>query len=298
MRWVLAVVAVAILVLVIWAAVPTREGDTIGDPGPGATEDAYDGIAHAYVENIDLRAMTARIHAEVTLDGGWQQILSQLGDQRPTATFATNIGSDEPTVEVPLQLGMSVSFDIPIAGNPISYPQDEYRTRFRLTFTAPDGVPLPTLFDRTRYGRELAIAMTFIQLDPNLRDWVLDQEDNNQDQPRFGERVPNLDGSVVFTISRSDKTLAYVYGIMVLPLLIVAGYLVATRRMASSWRDTQTSPLELAAALLAVITLRQVLIPPDIAGFTTLDKWLGIQVAAITAVTVGSHLFVSRGSGG
>ncbi|GAA4912902.1 hypothetical protein HD597_012359 [Nonomuraea thailandensis] len=78
---------------------------------------------------------------------------------------------------------------------------------------------------------------------------------------------------------RSPKTLAFAYGIMPLPLLLVLGYLVARHRACGSWTDSRTSPLELAAALLAVITLRQASIPSDVAGFTTVDKLLGIQVS-------------------
>ena len=71
-----------------------------------------------------------------------------------------------------------------------------------------------------------------------------------------------------------------------LPLLLVLAF-SATRHQAAG--SEQTSPLEFAAALLAVITLRQVLVPPDIAGFTTLDKLLGIEVAFITAATIILH---------
>lgn len=52
-----------------------------------------------------------------------------------------------------------------------------------------------------------------------------------------------------------------------------------------------TSPLEFAAALIAVITLRQVLVPPDVAGFTILDKILGIQAATITAIVIVVQTF-------
>ncbi|MBB6347968.1 hypothetical protein ACWGH8_26050 [Nonomuraea muscovyensis] len=73
------------------------------------------------------------------------------------------------------------------------------------------------------------------------------------------------------------------YAILATPVLLV--FALALRRL----RNKNTSPLELAAALLAVIPLRQVLVPSDISGFTLLDKLLGIEVAFITAVRLFAY---------
>ena len=78
-------------------------------------------------------------------------------------------------------------------------------------------------------------------------------------------------------LSRPTHLRLFVYAVAVAPLLlgIAAGF---------SWlRDRRSTgaPIELAAALLALLPLRQVLVPGDITGITRLDHLLGIEVVII-----------------
>lgn len=289
MRWLLVVLTVAVLCTTIWAAWPPSQGDSIGSPG-GADENRYDGRAHAVVKNVDLRTRTVSVVVEVALHGAWQSVLAQLGDKEAVARVSSPGQRAMVPAEVPLETRMSIPMEIPLSGESVDYPHDRYGTAIRLWITVPDGITMPTLPEHARSNRELRLRYTFIELDKNLRDWTLYQQDaaeNTLPRNRLEEAWTNL---VHFVIKRTPQTLAFVYGVLILPLLLVLGYLAARHRAGRSWSDTRTSPLELAAALLAVVTLRQVLIPADVAGFTLLDKLLGIEVAAITTLTILSHV--------
>jgi hypothetical protein len=146
-------------------------------------------------------------------------------------------------------------------------------------------------------GRTLTLFVFTVGLDDNLGDWTLPPLGDNShsyhvdtggkvEGARPGSDVVHrlrLDEAIQVDLARRPNTLAFVYAILATPVLLV--FALALRRL----RNRNTSPLELAAALLAVIPLRQVLVPSDISGFTLLDKLLGIEVAFITAVRLFAY---------
>jgi hypothetical protein len=78
----------------------------------------------------------------------------------------------------------------------------------------------------------------------------------------------------VLVVSRGPTTITFILGVLASPLLITIAFTWRRWRRAADGEDV-TSPLELASALLALLTLRQVLVPADMPGITWVDKIQG-----------------------
>jgi hypothetical protein len=79
--------------------------------------------------------------------------------------------------------------------------------------------------------------------------------------------------------SRGWAYWAFIYAVSLMPAMIGLSFFVRTRRGVSA-NDTSAA-MELAAALLALIALRQVFVPTDVVGLTRLDFVLGVQLLAV-----------------
>jgi hypothetical protein len=84
-------------------------------------------------------------------------------------------------------------------------------------------------------------------------------------------------------------------GVASIPVLIGASFLaVGLRRRRSRLEGpVDVGLLELASALLALLALRQVLVPGNIISFTDLDDYLAIELAVIVGGTLIGFLVVA-----
>ena len=88
--------------------------------------------------------------------------------------------------------------------------------------------------------------------------------------------------SVKAVFSRGWDFSAFVYAVSLMPAVIGLGFMV--RRHGKPNPGNTAAALELAAALLALIALRQVFVPANISGLTRLDLLLGVQLALLCAL--------------
>lgn len=293
MRWLVLTLAWVVLGVAIWAALPFGDGAELDAPAlPEST--AYDGNVHLTIRSIDLGTQELTVTAHLGLtgadraqqDGATASLAVRSGPAADGAGGGTvrdvaDIPLDATNVEVP-------SFRVPLArGSANDYPHDHYSAQLLFQLTVPDGGPGD--------GRRLVLYVSTISLDDSLRDWTLPVPDGPTrsfyDQDGAGPRTaddirPGVD-PVRFDLVRGPRLHAYVYSVLAMPLLLVAALLVFRRR-------TGGSALEVAAALLAVVTLRQVLVPGDISGFTVLDKLLGIEVAIIAVASIHAQAAARR----
>ena len=105
---------------------------------------------------------------------------------------------------------------------------------------------------------------------------------------------PNQDGdSVEIKLVRHRAFSIYVLAICILPLLIALAF--AYRRFPKfGGRRDDTSPLELASALLTLLALRQVLVPGDLVGLTVIDRILGVELSIVVLLTLWAYLAESK----
>jgi hypothetical protein len=95
---------------------------------------------------------------------------------------------------------------------------------------------------------------------------------------------------VVFTRPRSGQLFILVMALAPVLLIAVIAHLSFTRRSTAF-----EFPLEVTAALVALLPLRSVLVPSDLPGLTVIDYLLGIEVMALIGlVAVGYTLTFTR----
>jgi hypothetical protein len=283
----------------VFAFVPPAEEETRTreeTPPPRLSEAAYDGTVGITIEDLDLRARTMTMSMYIDLNEQWAEVRDNLTlDVVLQGLAADDVASGEMKFW-PEGGSRSLSLTIPMRVNDTElYPLDDHGISVNVRATAPAGVPLPPLTGPARDGRDLKLAITSWRLGDSMREWTVSQSalsGTNLSNTEPGSTVANIDDAyTVFFLERSTGNVVFIITIAATPFLLVLGYLLA-RFSTGRIGDTQTSPLELSAALLAIITLRQVLIPAEISGFTLLDKALGFEVVVLVAITVFAHVII------
>jgi uncharacterized protein DUF4436 len=282
-----AIVALGLIGVSIWATIPSNERAKVGDFPPTedyANDNSLDGNVVIIVKKVDIPTRKVQLDIYPNLN-----IASDLVIGDSTLTISTQDGTQTKSftmnsLDIVDEDPPPPSFEVPMSsGSPTEYPFDSYSFNVSLNVSAADNIKLPPLDDHDRVGNNLVLSISVVVLDYDLRDWQLST------YSPVDIRSTLLDESLTIHISRDASTVAFIAAIIAVPLILVLGYLFARHRPGGS-TDSRTSPLELTAALLATITLRQVLIPGDIAGFTDLDKIIGIEITILVAITLYSHV--------
>jgi hypothetical protein len=192
---------------------------------------------------------------------------------------------------VPLN-SREVSVTIPADVDPTDFPNDAYTLDLsvtayldsRLIVAGADEEP-PVISDdlgvSSRTGNLLS-TMFGVAADDRLGSWNLDSDRTVTTSVVLTElgRLRAIDSSEV-SVSRPWSYSAFVYAISLMPAVIGLGFFVRTRHRTTDGSGDTAAALELAAALLALITLRQVFVPADISGLTRLDLLLGGQLLVV-----------------
>jgi len=289
-----------VVIVAIWSAVP---GPDPGLRGTSCQELAIcDAGISLVIREVDPRSRQITMGGRIALAYGVGTVTDGAVATLVVRSHQNLVSRPEPIeVEFPLPKRTSgendaeldlPTFKVPLMeGSMTNYPHDRYTAFFRIALEAR-GVTLVPHGDR-REGSGLFYAISSVRLDDNLSDWSLPSV-GTANQGSFSNAGANFGGAyqrgLQIDLERPQKTLTFIYCVLLTPLLLVVALLLAR------WRSDKTSPLELAAALLAVLTLRQVLVPQDIAGFTVLDKFLGIEVTIIAAATIFVHTRPARGT--
>lgn len=104
--------------------------------------------------------------------------------------------------------------------------------------------------------------------------------------------------SAELLIERPLSAQVFVWTMALTPMLLLIVMIMQVAGIRRRERTASASggyvSLELAAAMLAILSLRQVLVPAEIQGFTTIDFLLGAQLAAFIALVVLEYVLFSR----
>jgi len=170
---------------------------------------------------------------------------------------------------------------LPVEGSPQSFPNDSYNIAVSATIATPRGILLRIRYNAksvTTFRMPVAFA---VANDDRIVDWRISAESvisTAAYSPNF------IHATVRSTMRRPLGFLLFTYSIALAPALLGIAFLVRIRNSSGQWRS-ETSSLELGAALIALLTLRQVLVPTDIPGITRLDKFLGLEIVALVTIT-------------
>jgi hypothetical protein len=195
-------------------------------------------------------------------------------------------------VEIPFRLAdvngrstidrtVTVTVDLPTDAYPQSFPNDAYNFDTYLWFSLPSGVfAVTTTNNRGRAVTNIPVAASFAP-GKNLVGWRLS---SGIELAKPDKRTGNLIVMVPGRLTRPVSYLLFVYAVALTPALLGISYLVHHLGSRRRGLSEASGGLEIAAALLALLALRQVLVPSDITGLTWLDELLGVELVAFSGL--------------
>jgi hypothetical protein len=217
-------------------------------------------------------------------------------DAPESITLHLNWRSGEPTrISIPLSDAVADGhfYDddvrIPAVTTPTKFPQDRWEFHGTARLVLPTGVTVPSTGAGAR-SNDLPLAIAF-KRDDRLDQWYL-MGDPTTSPPKDGS-PSDLRADISADLSRPLNTVLFVYVISLAPLLVGSAYLVGRRGSA----DETPAALSLAASMLSLMAIREVLTPNDIEGLTYLDRLLGLELVVLVAVfahTTTAHLKAKR----
>jgi hypothetical protein len=176
-------------------------------------------------------------------------------------------------------VGKTVTADIPASVSTADFPQDKWQFKLDGALNVPPGI-IATAGEASNgpaYDFLVPLHMQFGQ-DPGVGQWHMARTDKFGDvDPADEHLVTEADAKAV--LGRTSDVLLFVYVVAFTPLLLGAVYLTNFRR----GKDDMVAALSLAAVLLSLLTLRQVVTPSDIQGITRLDRLLGLELLVVIA---------------
>jgi len=185
-----------------------------------------------------------------------------------------------PTVRIPLTL--------PLQGEPQAYPSDWYQLEGDILLWPTE----PFAIRVSGSVPELPVVLSYAA-GPAMRGTTLKVADGG---PRFD--ASRID-AVIKTSSRSRDV---AYGIAIIPTVLAAIallLLLLDRRRTGSTLRGQEIALTLVLGVLAVLPIRQVTVPSELAGLTRVDLLLAFGVvAAVSVLLLALAIHLWRGSEG
>jgi hypothetical protein len=199
--------------------------------------------------NIDCRIVVGQASQSVTL----ARLLDQVTTGTGTRAYETNL-------------------TVPVNSSRQLYPRDWYRANLPINVDLPDTLRF-RLNPRHYYG--YFPANIYINRSDNLQDVRVKSA-------TFLESPNRLD--IVFTRPWSRQLYIFVMALAPVLLVVIIAHLAFTRRSTAF-----EFPLEVTAALVALLPLRSVLVPSDLPGLTVIDYILGIEVMALIGLVAISY---------
>jgi len=176
---------------------------------------------------------------------------------------------------------LGVGFSVPAIVDPADFPNDTYSFDLGMLVSLPAGVSAAVPW---RSVAPVPFAFGVAAAD-QLGHWRI-ETDRVVSQGPAKDRLP----LITVEFARGWPYWGFVYAISLMPAVIGLSFAVRTRRRRSSAGDDTSAAMELAAALLALIALRQVFVPTDISGLTRLDILLGGQLLVVCWLMAAAYV--------
>jgi hypothetical protein len=192
-------------------------------------------------------------------------------------------------VHVPFRLselirpdGAETTADIPANTSSTNFPQDVWAFQGSATMSLPNGISVSAPGAPAARRFDMPLALGFCR-DDRLQQWQLESQPARSAWPNYGP------GSAAFSeitvvhalLGRPVSFWLFVYVLGVTPLILGCAYIVGRRSGAA---NESIAALSLAATLLSLLAIRQVVTPAEIHGITRLDHLLGLQLVCLIAV--------------
>jgi hypothetical protein len=174
------------------------------------------------------------------------------------------------------------TIDLPAFGQPRAYPSDTYAmSKYAVMYGPASADDAGLAGCCPGISVELASGNEDLRIDmaqsPASTDWFLPLE---------------------LTVRRPARVIWYSYELAAVPLalIVVLGFQLHRSRRRSNPTPTHETTFEIAAILLALLPLRQVLVPSDVVGLTIIDTIFGLEIVLLIAGAVWWSVLTSTDS--
>ncbi|GHG41508.1 MULTISPECIES: hypothetical protein [Amycolatopsis] len=176
---------------------------------------------------------------------------------------------------------VEVGFSVPAIVDPADFPNETYSLDLGMFVFLPEGI------SAVKQWRGVApVPFVFgVAAADQLGHWTIDTDRVvSQGKSKYGLPL------IAVKFARGWPYWAFVYAISLMPGVIGLSFAVRTRRRRGSTGEDTSAAMELAAALLALIALRQVFVPTDVSGLTRLDILLGGQLLVVCWLMAAAYV--------
>jgi hypothetical protein len=206
-----------------------------------------------------------------------------------TVTASAISGAADPGLgmRLPTRVG---AFTLRLIGRPRRYPLDQYSLDTELWLRLPRG----TVMRRHKAADDESFIPLHIRLrvEPSARDFVWRYDSS-------GAGKASEAGRLAIIAQRPTKVKLFVFALILMPIVLFLAVLAVVPMPDSDDGSAAAILLGVAAFLLAVLPIRQFVVPPDVSTLTNIDLALGTQMATMVAVAVilaHGHRSARRGS--
>ena len=186
------------------------------------------------------------------------------------AASPSHCQSSHPSIGELDRLNQNAAFrttqNILVLGQPRAFPQDWYDAKESVSVVA----------GRSQNGHRLPSALLLTSQDEDLSLRV------HMDDPAIYAAGSD---QFIFNIGRPGLMQAYTYCIAVLPFLLLISLLLYAR-VSKKRADASDVALGVAATVVAILPLRQVLVPSSLPGLTRLDIFFGLGISLLVALSI------------
>ncbi len=165
------------------------------------------------------------------------------------------------------------TWTLSLLGQPRAFPQDWYEL--------DDSVGV--IAGHSQNGRAIPSSLVMMSRDEDVRVGVQIDHGSYQNLP-----YQNLPGrhQLFFTVHRPPWAITYTYWVAAMPFLLLVALLWFKRFAQRRALEPSDAAFGLAAAMVAILPLHQVLVPGTIPGLTRLDLLFGLGICCLVAASI------------
>jgi hypothetical protein len=160
-----------------------------------------------------------------------------------------------------------------LLGQPRAFPQDWYELDDSIGVIA----------GHSQNGQALSSSLVTMSRDEDVRVGVHIDQGTYQNLPY--QNLPSRH-QLFFTVHRPPWVITYTYWVAAMPFLLLVALLCFKRFVQRSPLEPSDAAFGLAAAMVAILPLHQVLVPSTIPGLTRLDLLFGLGICCLVAASI------------
>jgi hypothetical protein len=165
------------------------------------------------------------------------------------------------------------TWTLSLLGQPRAFPQDWYEL--------DDSVGV--IAGNSQNGKAIPSSLVMMSRDEDLRIGVQIDQGSYQNLPY--QNLPSRH-QLFFTVHRPPWVITYTYWVAAMPFLLLVALLWFKRFAQRRPLEPSDAAFGLAAAMVAILPLHQVLVPSTIPGLTRLDLLFGLGICCLVAASI------------